>query len=272
MNLSNTVDLLEYKLLKGEIRSKNDLFDYLNEIGYKDKSDSVYLEMKRRKTFLDINYPFTESDGLFSPDRDVSIEDAYVWLLLISLKSNDNHILNASILDSLSIQALKNYFGSSSNFINFSFPLRYGSKRPSKFQDAIKYLGTELGLDTCVGYKIPNRKDGGVDLVVYNSILGTKALNIFLVQTTTKIDYFDKINDIDIKLWQNWINLGPDPTRMLISSMAATDNDLNTAHSSGIVFIDRLRLLKLISQSKSLLTFDNEFLSLFKKHFEIDLT
>ncbi len=271
MKLSNIVDQVELGIIQGLIRSKKDLEIYLTELNSEDKLDSVYTEMLRRKSKINNLYPFKENDGLFTMSKEIDTDVIYYWLLLVSLNANTDHTNNAAILDIISIEALRNLYGKNCSIINFSSPLRYGSKRPNKFVDAIKYLGKEIGLTTCVGYKIPNRKDGGVDLVLYNDILGTKALPVTLVQTTTQIKYFEKINDIDVKLWQNWINLGPDPIRMLVSSMTATDDDYETAHSSGFVFIDRLRLINLVYQKSPKLKFDNIFFDIFNDYFLVKI-
>ena len=270
MRLSNLVDEVEFKLILGSIRSKRDLLKYLDEIDELDKSDSIYLEMSRRKMLINAIYPFSESDGFFSFSGEILTSNPYLWILLVSLKSNIDHTLNASILDTITTESLKSIYGKNCKVLNFSSPLRYGSKRPNHFAEAIKYLGKELGLTTCEGYKIPNRKDGGVDLIAYNNILGTKALTVTLVQTTTQVKFLEKINDVDIKLWQNWVDFGPEPTRMLVSSMVATDADLLAAHASGIVFLDRLRIIELLLQGNAKLKFDNIFIDLFNKHYCIE--
>ena len=269
--ITKIADEVEFMLITSEIRSRQDISNYLtsNELNY--SIDQVLTEMDRRAVELGEDYPFSSSDGFYSPSISASPSNGYHWLLLISLAKQDTHVENSLILDSIGMKALELYKGNFCKIVNFSFPVRFSeSQRPDSFPEAIQWLGNQLGFRTCDYFKIPNRKDGGVDIVVSSKIGNFKALSTTLVQTTTQENYLSKVNDIDIKLWNSWVEFGPDPDRMVLTSKLASPEELNRAHISGTLLLDRVRIVKILNATNLAEVITQvSMLSLFKNGFNL---
>lgn len=91
----------------------------------------------------------------------------------------------------------------------------------------------------------PEKKDGGVDLFVWKSFSDKRpGIPIMLVQCTIKDDFINKIGDIDLKLWSNWLSSDLEPLVALAIPGVVTKDEVWSEITTRGILLDRLRLIE----------------------------
>ena len=206
--------------------------------------DSIAL-MSRRKQLLGDAYPFGSGDEALIPT-----DDGLTWYSSLALCSNLSRAtleVGNELLDEICSSALPGLLGPGTEVVKFAWPVRSSpNPRPEPFHEAIAWLGQRIGLNVGSGYR-PPRKDGGADLVAIRRLAGSsQAVPTALVQTTVSSDLRTKSRDIDLGVWRTWIDLSPATLVVLAVPHVAAADEIDEAHASGILLLDRLRLAQLL--------------------------
>lgn len=147
--------------------------------------------------------------------------------------------------DLLVVQSLRGYLGPGSHAIRFGSPA--SGARPTRFRDAVRWLGGELSLPTGKGELRSHTGDGGADVVAWVPFADKReGFLVVLAQCTVQVNWHSKGKDIVTDRWRGWLDLGKDPTTCLAvpfavaPGYAAWDEIRRTTH---LVF-DRIRLVR----------------------------
>ena len=126
---------------------------------------------------------------------------------------------------------------------SFGFPSK--SDRPAEFASAVKWLSEKTNIRLGNAYRPPRKKDGGVDLFVWKSFPDKRpGIPIMLVQCTIKDDFINKIGDIDLKLWANWLSSDIEPLVALAVPGVVTKDEIWSEITTRGILLDRLRLVQ----------------------------
>ena len=206
-------------------------------------------QLKKRAEILGSNYPFNIDDAYIVTNK--SIENSvYMQLLFLTPKSgisNQGKVYNldvaSKLFEDITEQCLHNFFGASTQTLNFGFPSK--SDRPSEFAPAVKWLSEKTNIRLGNAYRPPRKKDGGVDLFVWKSFSDKRpGIPIMLVQCTIKDDFINKIGDIDLKLWSNWLSSDLEPLVALAIPGVVTKDEVWSEITTRGILLDRLRLVE----------------------------
>jgi hypothetical protein len=205
--------------------------------------------MADRRAVLGSFYPLGKGDELLTPNN--SGLTWYSLLMLCAQNVKQNLEMRNQLLDAICAKALPALLGPGTEVVNFAWPVRSPSEpRPEMFPEAVVWLGQRLGLSVGHGYRPPERKDGGVDLVAFRKLSGScQAAPMALVQTTVSSDLRAKGRDINVDTWRTWIDLSPSTLVVLAVPHVAAPGELAEAHTSGVILLDRLRLVQLLADS-----------------------
>lgn len=206
--------------------------------------DAISIMVRRRK-LLGEAYPLGIGDDVLIPSN-----DGLTWystLLLCSDLSRATLEVGNELLDAVCAQALPILLGPGTEVVNFAWPVRNSpDPRPEAFAEAVVWLGQRIGLSVGHGYR-PPRKDGGADLVAVRRLADSSlAAPAALVQTTVSTDLRTKARDIDLGVWRTWIDLSPATLVVLAVPHAADSDEVEEAHASGVLLLDRIRLAQLL--------------------------
>jgi len=220
----------------------------------------IFQEINRRKQITQNYYPFSEegSGTQFRSDEETL---PYIFLLLLTmsepLRSEKRQGEVEILLDMLVLDALSQYLSGESKGVRFGWP-RSGDHPPS-FPQAIEWLAGQLGLPVGKGEKRLERKDAGVDVVVWRPFRDEREGYVtILAQCTVAFDWAPKAKDIIIDLWRGYIDFGKDPIICIAipfvipQPFAKWDELRRTVH----FVLDRLRICELIGNSE--LKYKNE--------------
>ena len=182
-----------------------------------------------------------------------------------------------SAFDRLALAALRQYLGRGAKGLRFAKNAHDpddNATRPKKFREAIAWLREELKLgvgrrtppdDELVehwedegqaqqdGRKILNSyEDGGVDVVVWWRFGDQRAGSpVLLAQCTVQLEWGEKVSDIDVKLWDKWIDFATVPPQTALVIPFAVNRSSDTWNDRTVtagVIIDRHRLLELLNE------------------------
>lgn len=205
--------------------------------------------MEKRKQILGDSYPFT-IDDTFVVTNSTVMNSLYIQLLFLTPKvglftaGSEWNLEEASqLFEDICERSLASFFGRNTKTINFGFPSRNG--RPAEFGAAVEWLSKKTNIRLGNAFRPPRKKDGGVDLFVWKSFSdGQPGLPIMLVQCTIKEDYINKIGDIDLRLWANWLSSDIEPLVALAVPGVVTKDEIWREITTRGILLDRLRLVE----------------------------
>lgn len=241
--------------------------------GFSDEEifDAFSVTVSRREKLGGL-YPFEGSDSYIVCSREVTTS-AYVAFLFLSPWSPARALeawsleLGAKTFEYITESCLVSFFGNGTKSVNFGHPSDVG--RPSEFSEAVKWLATKANIRIGSAYRPPRRRDGGVDIFVWKSFSdGNPGSPLLLVQCTISRDYINKIGDIDIALWSNWLSSDINPLASLaVPFYISNQLEWQEITTRGILF-DRGRLIEMFGSDKILLPSQSEA---FLKRLKIEL-
>jgi len=208
-----------------------------------------FSQLKKRAEILGTKYPFKVDDSYIVTSQ--TIEDSvYIQLLFLTPKSGistQGKIYNldvaSKLFEDIAEQSLQTFFGANTQTLNFGFPSK--SDRPAEFAAAVKWLSEKTNIRLGNAYRPPRKKDGGVDLFVWKSFPDKRpGIPIMLVQCTIKDDFINKIGDIDLKLWANWLSSDIEPLVALAVPGVVTKDEIWREITTRGILLDRLRLVQ----------------------------
>jgi hypothetical protein len=208
-----------------------------------------FSQLKKRAKILGTKYPFKVDDSYIVTSQ--TIEDSvYIQLLFLTPKSGistQGKIYNldvaSKLFEDIAEQSLQTFFGANTQTLNFGFPSK--SDRPAEFAAAVKWLSEKTNIRLGNAYRPPRKKDGGVDLFVWKSFPDKRpGIPIMLVQCTIKDDFINKIGDIDLKLWANWLSSDIEPLVALAVPGVVTKDEIWSEITTRGILLDRLRLVQ----------------------------
>jgi len=249
VNARELVDVVETLLLSRTVgRTASDVAQAVlgNQSGKSvSRVEDAIAAMSHRKSTLGSAYPFGDGEDVWIPS-----DDGLTWYSLLLLCSNlDSSTLEVGneLLDAICSRALPPLLGPGTEVFNFAWPVRNTpDPRPEQFPEAVAWLGKRMGLSVGHGYR-PPRKDGGADLVAIRHLGDSpQASPAALVQTTVSMNLRMKARDIDLGVWRTWIDLSPATLVVLAVPHAAESDEIEEAHASGVILLDRLRLAQLL--------------------------
>jgi len=221
--------------------------------------DLLFGEIRRRNAAAPSIYPFAVVDNRL--ERVLPQSTVYTYLLLLALEEapfrKRRGFASVDIgLDLLTIEGLVAYLGKRAEGIRFAWPpLKGPNHRPTKFIDAIDWLADQLDRTVGSGRRSPNKKDGGVDVVVWRPFHDRAAgFLVILAQTTVQKDFVPKAKDIRAHQWNEWIPLGVPPLTALVVpySIPSTSDAWDDMHYDVNLIIDRMRLCELLENAAPL--------------------
>ncbi len=208
--------------------------------------------MKKRKQVLKDLYPFI-IDDTFIVTRETVGNSFYLQMLFLTPKAglftsgaNWNLEKASQLFEDLTEKALSSFFGSNTHTANFGFPSRSG--RPAEFSAAVEWLSKKTNIRLGNAFRPPRKKDGGVDLFVWKSFSdGQPGIPVMLVQCTIREDFINKIGDIDLRLWANWLSSDIEPLVALAVPGVVTKEEVWNEITTRGILLDRMRLTELAS-------------------------
>jgi hypothetical protein len=207
---------------------------------------------KRQQVLKDL-YPFT-IDDTFIVTRKTVRDSFYLQMLFLTPKaglftsgSTWNLEKASQLFEDLTEKALSNFFGSNTHTANFGFPSRSG--RPAEFSAAVEWLSKKTNIRLGNAFRPPRKKDGGVDLFVWKSFADNQpGIPVMLVQCTIKEDFINKIGDIDLRLWANWLSSDIEPLVALAVPGVVTKDEVWSEITTRGILLDRMRLTELAAE------------------------
>lgn len=211
-------------------------------------------EMRRRRSLLGDAYPFVlESSGARS--LDTANEYPYAALLMLSeeqapFRRQKDWTNGSVVFEELAVAALSAMMGERTRSLRFGTPHVTG--RPPGFADAMRWLADEIGLPMGVAKRPSRRNDGGVDVVVWRPWSdGQPGFPIFLVQCTLERDPRRKAEDVNLRLWSDWISFGADPSAALAVPAVLDAGVIEDLRYGARIILDRLRLAELLASTST---------------------
>ena len=208
-----------------------------------------FSQLKKRAEILGTKYPFKIDDSYIVTSQTIE-ESVYLQLLFLTPKSGistQGKIYNldvaSKLFEDIAEHSLQTFFGANTQTLNFGFPSK--SDRPAEFAAAVKWLSEKTNIRLGNAYRPPRKKDGGVDLFVWKSFPDKRpGIPIMLVQCTIKDDFINKIGDIDLKLWANWLSSDIEPLVALAVPGVVTKDEIWSEITTRGILLDRLRLVQ----------------------------
>jgi hypothetical protein len=206
--------------------------------------------LEKRKQILGDSYPFVLDESFIVTNKKVQ-ESLYIQLLFLTPKvglftsgNTWNLEIASQLFEDISENSLSNFFGMNTNTLNFGFPSRSG--RPSEFGAAVEWLSKKSNIRLGNAFRPPRKKDGGVDIFVWKHFSDNQpGIPIMLVQCTIKEDYINKIGDIDLRLWANWLSSDIEPLVALAVPGVVIKEEIWSEITTRGILLDRLRLVEL---------------------------
>lgn len=207
---------------------------------------------KRQQVLKDL-YPFT-IDETYIVTRKTVRDSFYLQMLFLTPKAGLftsgatwNLEKASQLFEDLTEKALSNFFGSNTHTANFGFPSRSG--RPAEFSAAVEWLSKKTNIRLGNAFRPPRKKDGGVDLFVWKSFSDNQpGIPVMLVQCTIKEDFINKIGDIDLRLWANWLSSDIEPLVALAVPGVVTKDEVWSEITTRGILLDRMRLTELAAE------------------------
>ena len=207
---------------------------------------------KRQQVLKDL-YPFTIDETFIVTKKTVQ-DSFYLQMLFLTPKAGLftsgatwNLEKASQLFEDLTEKALSNFFGSKTHTANFGFPSRSG--RPAEFSAAVEWLSKKTNIRLGNAFRPPRKKDGGVDLFVWKSFSDNQpGIPVMLVQCTIKEDFINKIGDIDLRLWANWLSSDIEPLVALAVPGVVTKEEVWSEITTRGILLDRMRLTELAAE------------------------
>ena len=207
---------------------------------------------KRQQVLKDL-YPFT-IDETFIVTKKTVRDSFYLQMLFLTPKAGLftsgatwNLEKASQLFEDLTEKALSNFLGSKTHTANFGFPSRSG--RPAEFSAAVEWLSKKTNIRLGNAFRPPRKKDGGVDLFVWKSFSDNQpGIPVMLVQCTIKEDFINKIGDIDLRLWANWLSSDIEPLVALAVPGVVTKEEVWSEITTRGILLDRMRLTELAAE------------------------
>ncbi len=220
--------------------------------------------LEKRQQILKDLYPFT-IDDTFIVTRKTVRDSFYLQMLFLTPKaglftsgSTWSLEIASQLFEDLTEKALSNFFGSNTHTANFGFPSRSG--RPAEFSAAVEWLSKKTNIRLGNAYRPPRKKDGGVDLFVWKSFSANQpGIPVMLVQCTIKEDFINKIGDIDLRLWANWLSSDIEPLVALAVPGVVTKEEIWGEITTRGILLDRMRLTELAAEVHDFTTVENKY-------------
>jgi hypothetical protein len=209
--------------------------------------------LEKRQQILKDLYPFT-IDETFIVTKKIVRDSFYLQMLFLTPKAGLftsgatwNLEKASQLFEDLTEKALSNFFGSNTHTANFGFPSRSG--RPAEFSAAVEWLSKKTNIRLGNAFRPPRKKDGGVDLFVWKSFSDNQpGIPVMLVQCTIKEDFINKIGDIDLRLWANWLSSDIEPLVALAVPGVVTKEEVWSEITTRGILLDRMRLTELAAE------------------------
>lgn len=209
--------------------------------------------LEKRQQILKDLYPFT-IDETFIVTKKTVRDSFYLQMLFLTPKvglftsgATWNLEKASQLFEDLTEKALSNFFGSNTHTANFGFPSRSG--RPAEFSAAVEWLSKKTNIRLGNAFRPPRKKDGGVDLFVWKSFSDNQpGIPVMLVQCTIKEDFINKIGDIDLRLWANWLSSDIEPLVALAVPGVVTKEEVWSEITTRGILLDRMRLTELAAE------------------------
>ena len=232
--------------LRGRLRSA--LFTDGSELEI--QLEMLLSEVERRKKRAEAVYPFAWTEMGLSRTREVN-EAPYEFLLWLAIspiyRQQDRYDEVEELFDNLVRTTLIEYLGPKAVGVRFGAPA--SGERPSGFPDAVKWLASLLRLQTGKAVPRPQRKDGGVDVVVWHPFGDERpGFLVILCQCTVAHDWTPKSKDIVAGIWNGWIDFGRDPLTAIAVPFAVPQafNRWDELRRTVNIVLDRMRLAELV--------------------------
>jgi hypothetical protein len=211
----------------------------------------VLREVRRRRRLADGGYPFDEVDGGVEM-RKVANPLPYAFMLCASasplVRQEKRYAEIDSLFDNLVLCALKVYMGGAARGVRFAWPRSDGA--PANFYKALDWLALQMGIQRGPSSERPDRKDGGVDVVVWSPFEDRRTgFLTVLAQCTVQLDWTPKAGDTIPDVWNGWLDLGKSPLTCLAIPHVAPqgfekwDEVRRTVH----IVLERFRLASLLA-------------------------
>lgn len=247
--------------------------------------DLLRTEIGDRRAVAERVYPFILDDDRVEP-LETCGETTYLLLLVLGTaglpyrtEGRAHEVEEA--YDNIALAALRQLLGPPARGVRFArtaaagLATDYQGVRPTRFPDAISWLRNQLGLgpgtrdpsdqpetvdhweqdqkDSAPGRQpLTSYNDAGVDVVVWRPFVdGRPGFPVLLVQCTVQLTWEGKLEDINVDLWQRWIDFPTaPPQKALVIPFAETGPvELWTDRTTRAgMIIDRIRLLELLGQ------------------------
>jgi hypothetical protein len=208
--------------------------------------------LRKREKLLGNLYPFEINESYLVCNADLD-QNVYLQLLVLSPKNifkvtekNWSLEIASKTFEKLTEKCLENFFGPKTQTVNFGYPSSSG--RPSDFTEAVKWFSQISSIKLGNAYRSPRMKDGGVDLFVWRNFSDSRSgIPLLLVQCTIGEDFINKIGDIDIRLWANWLSTDIEPLIALAVPNFVTKQEIWDEITARGILLDRGRLIELNS-------------------------
>lgn len=215
--------------------------------------DFILREVRRRRRLAEGAYPFDEVDGGVEM---LAVRNAlpYVFMLCAStsplLRQEKRYAEIDALFDNLVLDALKVYMGGTARGVRFAWPRSDGA--PANFYKALDWLASRMGVQRGPSREKPDRKDGGVDIVVWSPFEDRRTGFVtVLAQCTVQFDWTPKAGDTIPDVWNGWLDLGKSPLTCLAiphvtpPAFEKWDQVRRTVH----IVLERFRLASLLAAS-----------------------
>lgn len=213
--------------------------------------DFILREVRRRRRLADEAYPFDEVDGGVEV-RVVRNALPYTFMLCASasplLRKEKRYPEVDALFDNLVLDALKVYMGGTARGVRFGWPRSAGA--PVNFYKALDWLASQMRVQRGPSTDIPDRKDGGVDIVVWSPFEDRRTGFVtVLAQCTVQLDWTPKAGDTIPDVWNGWLDLGKAPLTCLAiphvtpPAFDKWDEVRRTVH----IVLERFRLASLLA-------------------------
>jgi hypothetical protein len=250
-------DWVEVSGLKGTTPriSQSDTVDQLRRYevpNAEDLSASIWRELERRARVLGASYPFTvEPRRIIRRDK-WTAHPVYTMLVLLSLAHQfaetrlKSYKEVSKLFERTVAFALEQYISGKA--------FRIGHQRdlpvPKNFGEMLSFLSGELGEGVRRAKPLnPDTKDCRADVIAWKPFADRRGGQlVVLTQCASGINWKAKLTELNVQLWERYIEFVVSPMRAFAIPFVEIDNQLWLEYGTlgGIAF-DRLRIVEMLS-------------------------
>ena len=200
--------------------SRSKIEEVIEAAGIEDQEiliSDMWQEINRRTEVAGDGYPVRALVGRIETSLDWNKSPVYVFQLLVASHSffRSSRITGArwsrtaKLFENLASLAFQTYLGGKS--VNVGFPRELGV--PRGFRNCLDYLCQEIReLRGSVKSYNSSAKDENVDIVAWNPFLDNRPGQvIILAHCAAGLDWKEKVSEVSIELWRDFINWVADP-------------------------------------------------------------